>query len=284
MSPMNPNESRKLARVAGLCSLVLLVFGIVPVVFGLPISLERAPLLALFIVANLAGGVLLLGASVVWNLEGLRELVTARSSRMASNAAVYSAAVVGILVLVNVLAIRHSHKWDLTEEKQFTLAPQSDKVLAGLTTDVTLRAFWRKAEQEQVKDLLANYERASKKVKVEFIDPVEDPASAKQFEISQERTLHVQSGNDQVRITEPNEEKVTNAIIKVSGGEGFRYCWPSWRLLRLRSRPHNRRVALRRCSHPFQPVPSKYGVASGRGDGDCGLGFVFACQGRGTGL
>jgi len=216
---MNPNESRKLARVAGLCSLVLLLFGIVPVVFGLPISLERAPLLALFIVANLAGGILLLGASVVWNLEGLRDLVSARSSRMASNAAVYSGAVVGILILVNVLAIRHSHKWDLTENKQFTLAPQSEKVLDGLTKDVTLRAFWRKAEQEQVKDLLTNYQRASKRVKVEFVDPVEDPASAKQFEITQERTLHVQSGNDQVRITDPNEEKVTNAIIKVSGGE-----------------------------------------------------------------
>ncbi len=216
---MNPNESRKLARVAGLCSLVLLVFGIVPVVFGLPISLERAPLLALFIVANLVGGILLLGASVVWNLEGLRSLLTARSSRMASNAALYSGAVVGILVLINVLAIRHSHKWDLTEAKQFTLAAQSEKVLDGLTKDVTLRAFWRKAEQEQVKDLLTNYQRASSKVKVEFIDPVEDPASAKQFEIGQERTLHVQSGDDQVRITEPSEEKVTNAIIKVSGGE-----------------------------------------------------------------
>ncbi|MFN7956254.1 MAG: Gldg family protein [bacterium] len=216
---MNPNESRKLARIAGLCSLVLLVFGIAPVVFGLPISLTRAPLLALFIVTNLVGGIGLLIASIVWNLDGLRTLVTARSSRMASNAAVYSAAVVGILVLVNVLATRHSHKWDLTESKLFTLAPQSQKVLDGLANEVVLRAFWRKPEQDQVKDLLANYERASKKVKVLFVDPVEDPAAAKQFEITQERTLHIQSGTDQVRITEPTEEKITNGIIKVSGGE-----------------------------------------------------------------
>ncbi len=216
---MNPNESRKLARIAGLCSLVLLVFGIVPVLFGLPISPARAPLLALFILANLVGGVGLLVASIVWNLEGLRTLVTARSSRMASNAAVYSAAVVGILVLVNVLAARHSHKWDLTENKLFTLAPQTEKVLDGLGKEVVLRAFWRKPEQDQVKDLLANYERASKKVRVSFVDPVEDPAAAKQFDITQERTLHIQSGTDQVRITEPTEEKITNGIIKVSGGE-----------------------------------------------------------------
>ncbi len=216
---MNPNESRKLARIAGLCSLVLLVFGIAPVLFGLPISPARAPLLALFILANLVGGVGLLVASIVWNLEGLRTLVTARSSRMASNAAVYSAAVVGILVLVNVLATRHSHKWDLTENKQFTLAPQTQKVLDGLGKDVVLRAFWRKPEYDQVKDLLENYQRASKKVKVMLVDPVEDPAAAKQFDITQERTLHIQSGTDQVRITEPTEEKITNGIIKVSGGE-----------------------------------------------------------------
>ncbi len=216
---MNPNESRKLARVAGLCSLVLLLFGIVPVLFGLPISLERAPLLALFIGLNLVGGVVLLVSSIVWNLEGIRTLFTARSSRMASNAVLYSAFSIGVLVLLNVLAVRHSHKWDLTESKLFTLAPQTQKVLDGLKQDVHVRAFWRKAEQDQVKDLLNNYKHASPKVVVEYLDPIEDPAAAKQFEITQERTLHIQSGNDQVRITEPTEEKITNAIIKVSGGE-----------------------------------------------------------------
>ena len=44
----------------------------------------------------------------------------------------------GILILVNIMAFRHSTRFDLTPGKKFTLSPQSLQILSSLTDSLTV--------------------------------------------------------------------------------------------------------------------------------------------------
>ena len=54
--------------------------------------------------------------------------VVARWAELALLVALFA----GILVLVNIIAVRHSLRFDLTPGKQFTLSPQAEQILKSL--------------------------------------------------------------------------------------------------------------------------------------------------------
>ena len=59
-----------------------------------------------------------------------------------------SVAVVGLLVLGNWFANRHSPQWDLTASQRYTLSDQSAKVLGGLQQDVKVTAFFPGGQED----------------------------------------------------------------------------------------------------------------------------------------
>lgn len=77
-------------------------------------------------------------------------------------------------------------RWDLTEDKRFSISPASHRIAASLPDPLTIRAYfsgripeWIVPMQRQVFDILAEYEAHSNgKIKVERYDPLES-ASAK---------------------------------------------------------------------------------------------------------
>ena len=59
--------------------------------------------------------------------DRVRQFLTGRQARYGSNALVLSLAFVGIVVMVNYLVYQNSKRWDLTEDKQYTLAPRNHR-------------------------------------------------------------------------------------------------------------------------------------------------------------
>src|SRR4030042_2789356 len=85
--------------------------------------------------------------------ERVRQLLTGRQARYGSNAFVLSLAFVGIVVVVNYLVYQNSKRWDLTEDKQYTLAPETLDTLKNLKDLVLAQAFFTKrmsTDQAQV--------------------------------------------------------------------------------------------------------------------------------------
>ena len=72
-----------------------------------------------------------------------------RSARHGANAAAIVLAFLGILVVLNILSIRHNLKWDSTEGKIFTRSEQTVQVLKGLGKDVTVTAFFADGAEER---------------------------------------------------------------------------------------------------------------------------------------
>ncbi|MEK6608402.1 MAG: GldG family protein [Myxococcota bacterium] len=108
-----------------------------------------------------------------------------RRFKTGANAVTFSAAVLGSVVVANLLSSRLFARLDLTEQKVFTLSKASKEVVAALPDRMTVKAFLTKQQELQytaryVRDLLEEYATASKgKLSWQAVDPDTD-AAAKQ--------------------------------------------------------------------------------------------------------
>lgn len=93
---------------------------------------------------------------------------------------IFALAVIGSLVLVNVIGLRAFGRVDLTSEKVYTLSAASRETMRGLEEPVTVSAYFSEdlpppyaSNARYVRDLLEEYRAASKgKLSFEFIDPM----------------------------------------------------------------------------------------------------------------
>jgi gliding motility-associatede transport system auxiliary component len=95
------------------------------------------------------------------------------------NRSVFTLAILGSLVLLNLLGLRYFQRLDLTRDRQFTLSDATISTLNGLEDPVTIRAYFTKdlpppfsTQGRYVHDLLEEYyANAGGKLVYEFIDP-----------------------------------------------------------------------------------------------------------------
>src|SRR5262249_30677626 len=139
-----------------------------------------------------------------------------RSTKYGVNAAVYTLVFIGVLVVLNIFSTKYNYRWDLTESQVFSLSPQTLKILSGLKQDLVVTGFFEKGENPRAADLVKSYSYQSPKVKFTAVDPDRHPELVKQYKVQQLNTLHIAYGNESTNITDPSEESVTNAIIKLT--------------------------------------------------------------------
>ncbi|HXX73867.1 MAG TPA: DUF4350 domain-containing protein [Nitrospiraceae bacterium] len=157
-------------------------------------------------------------AFVVLHFETLKSFSARRSTRMGANSLVIILLVVGILVIGNFLAVRHSLRWDFSENQNFTLASQTYRVLRNLAHDVKVTVFTREKDPgfQSYKERLDSYRQASPKLTVEFVDPERHPKVAQTYGITRTDTAIFESGSQTVRVTSPSEVELTGALLRVS--------------------------------------------------------------------
>ncbi|MFO0770042.1 MAG: DUF4350 domain-containing protein [Nitrospiraceae bacterium] len=152
------------------------------------------------------------------HLEQFKAFSTRRSTRAGAHSALVVMLFVGILIIVNFLAARHSVRWDLSENQNYTLAPETHRVLRGLPREVSITVFTREKDPgyQSYKERLDSYRQASHKLSVQFVDPERQPKVAQNYGITRTDTAIFESGPQSVRITSPSEVEITGALIRVS--------------------------------------------------------------------
>lgn len=154
-----------------------------------------------------------------------------------SNALLVTVILLAILILVNVILAQKPIKWDMTRTGQYSLSDQTKQVLRNLKQDVTVYAFFQdgSSSKDMVKGLLDEYSTISKRVKVNFVDPDKDPATAKKYGVTDYDTTVFISGSganekrqvvngydifgtsqDPTQSTFSGEQEFTQAIINVT--------------------------------------------------------------------
>jgi len=138
---------------------------------------------------------------------------------MGTNTSVAVLALLGIIVFVNIIAVRHHKRFDWTKMKQHTLSEQTRKILRGLKKEVTLTAFYSPddmRDMEEMEDLLREYKEQSRKVKTEMVNVYLRPDKAQMMNVHSVGTTVVQCGDRREEVSYGNEQSLTSAILKVT--------------------------------------------------------------------
>ena len=154
----------------------------------------------------------------VAHADTLKAISSRRSTRMGANSLLMVLLFIGILSILNFLAARHSIRWDLSENQNFSLAPESHRVIRSLPREVKITVFTREKDPgyQTYKERLDSYRQASAKIAVEFVDPERHPKVAQSYGITRSDTAVFESGTQTIRVTNPSEAELTSALIRVS--------------------------------------------------------------------
>ena len=155
---------------------------------------------------------------LIYTIGQWREIVAffkRRSARYGAIASVSVLIVLGILIAVNYLSTKQNKRWDLTENRQYSLSEQTVKLLRGLNAPVKFLVFDQADRLERFKPRLNEFAYNSDKVQVEYIDADKRPVQAKEYEIQSYGTVVVDYMGRRERVTTDNEQDLTNALIKV---------------------------------------------------------------------
>jgi ABC-type uncharacterized transport system involved in gliding motility auxiliary subunit len=172
---------------------------------------------------GLALVVLSLAAAVLLDPVRLRRALSGRQVRYGSNAVLVSLATLGILIVVNYLGYTNPKQWDLTEDSQFSLAPETKLLLSQLNTPVTIKGFYtsnNSSARDNIRPLLEQYRIQSKgKLSYQFIDPLSNPVAADQYGVTRDGSLVVIIGQGSEVLSASTEQEISGAIIRLSNPE-----------------------------------------------------------------
>lgn len=209
MNLARPSESI-LRALWGLALLALVAAGVAWVIEGR----FGAPGVVALVLAALLGGI-----AVYLAPEQILDRIRGRPFTFGANAALASAAFIGIMVLLNILAARHAQRWDVTAERRFSLSPQTLQILQSLPQPVEVLAFFSQNFQfarQDAEDLLDQYRHYSNgKLSYRFIDPVAQAALARQWGVTQDGTILFVMGDRRQQVTLYNEQEFTSALVKL---------------------------------------------------------------------
>lgn len=159
-------------------------------------------------------GVLFLAALALLAKE-YRKALSSRTAAFGLHSFIHVLIVLSIVGVLNFLGMRYPWKHDFTANKVHTLSDQTQKLIKGLTKNVQATFYAKAQQQEAQRAFFDNYSGLSPKFKVEYVDPDKETTRAKQQGIQRYNTLVLAVDDRNQKIEEPNEEKVTNALIKL---------------------------------------------------------------------
>ncbi len=157
-------------------------------------------------------------------LARVRAALGRRGAREGANLGVTALLLLAVLVGVNYVANRRNVSWDTTAGGQFSLSPQTIRILEELDRDLRLVVLDQPRAAGRTVELFERYADVSGRVTWEVIDQEAEPARARAYQATAEAgipfgTVVVESGERQERVTAPQEQDITNAVVKILKGE-----------------------------------------------------------------
>ena len=193
---------------------ILIVKGFVAVNLYTPPNPELLNRILIIAVAVIVVG---LAVYALLDPERVRKILTGRQVQYGSNSLILFIAFTGILVVINILAQQSPQRWDVTEDKQHTLAPETIQTLQSLPEPVQATAFYSvRLNAETANQLLEDFKTNSNgKFNFQFKDPDSNPVLVKQLGITGDGKILLQMGDKQEIVTTASESELTNGLIRL---------------------------------------------------------------------
>jgi gliding-associated putative ABC transporter substrate-binding component GldG len=165
--------------------------------------------------------------------------------------------IIAIVVVINILAVQIFYRFDLTQNKDYSLSDASKEVLKNLDDNLTINVYFSEklpseylSMRQGVEDLLSEYQNYSQgKVKINYIDPKDDADLKEeiiakgipelQFNVLEKDQFQLTNGFlgiavdyldkeeilPVVETTNNFEYKLTSAVKKVSSKNELKIAW-----------------------------------------------------------
>jgi ABC-type uncharacterized transport system involved in gliding motility auxiliary subunit len=166
--------------------------------------------------AAMAGYVLTL---LLLNKSKVGEFAGQRNTRSGANSTVQVLAVVAILAAVNWFGARHHNRFDLTQNKAYSLSEQTIKIVKDLKEPVNVTLFVKSGDpySTNLQSLWKEYQFASNdKIKLDVVDIDREPTRARQLNITSVGSTVLQRGERKTTISGNQEQDLTSALLKVT--------------------------------------------------------------------
>jgi ABC-type uncharacterized transport system involved in gliding motility auxiliary subunit len=148
----------------------------------------------------------------------VRTFYSGRQARYGTMSLVGILVFLGIVVAINYLGVRQNKRWDLTSNQFYSLSDQTIKIIQSLDAPVKITVYDKDTEFDRFRDRLDEYTYQSKNVAVEYVDADREPTRARSAQVQSYGTIVIEYKDKVERITDNDEQAVTNAIIKAMTG------------------------------------------------------------------
>lgn len=223
-----PLVERLQRGLRGFSALLALIGGVA--VVGAGTIYLWVPELRGFAAGTLVVGGALLALSLAVSFATVRAAVTGRRGRYTTVAVTSVVLFTAILVFITFIAVRNPLRWDTTASRQFTLAPQTLKVLEGLKEPVHITGFFvptrpdHQVAQRMVDDLLYEFRhRSGGRLTYEYVDPEAHPSRARQFNLQKFPALVFEARESgrryALQVPPVTEQDLTSALLIVTGAK-----------------------------------------------------------------
>jgi ABC-type uncharacterized transport system involved in gliding motility auxiliary subunit len=172
---------------------------------------------------KVVAGLVLVGLYFATNFKQFGQFASRRSSFFFGTTSLMVLVTLGALVAVNYIAHKKNQRWDLTEQKIFTLSPQTRTTLQGLKEPVRAIGFIP-TDHPAHEALQATFERyhseAPDKFEYSFKDPRRHPDLAAKYELREGQTTVVLTRGEgtseaHTSLNIISEQELTNALLKL---------------------------------------------------------------------
>lgn len=147
-----------------------------------------------------------------------------RQARYGANVALGIIGVIGIAVFVNaIVAQRFDRRLDLTQNQLYSLSEQTQKILESLNLKIHVTSFLGQnvpaATRQRAIELLELYQRETEFLTVTHANPQIDIQLVEKYNILRDGTIIFESQERQEKVTILEEQKFTNALLKLVRNE-----------------------------------------------------------------
>ena len=162
-----------------------------------------------------AGGALIVLVAAIWNRTEVIEWIRDPRGVFAITTGISVAVIVAVLVMLNIAAWYHPWSIDLTAAGRNRVSVETEALLGRLETDVFLQQFGRTSDP-LVEQLLQGFARASRRVRVEFVDVDRDRERATRYGVVKLGTVVVVASEKFRKVEDANEQALTTAVRQVT--------------------------------------------------------------------
>ena len=143
--------------------------------------------------------------------QGPQSFSWARRWSASLNLLISVAAVLALVAMVNYLAIRHFTRFHWNKDTEAALSTRTREVLATLTNQVKVIVYFNSEDAlfPRIKGLLKEYQFASPRIEVQYVDYLRDGAAARK--VKQDYKLTAQNDRDVVIFDANGSQVVANS-------------------------------------------------------------------------